>query len=84
MKKKTTRAKSISEKTKKLLNKVDLKIDEALKSIKDNWKKEQPKRDRYKKIVKTNANKFIKNSMQVSADVIKTIKKDLKDFKKQK
>lgn len=83
-KKTPTRAKRISKETKIFLKKVDLRIDEAVKSLQKKWNDDQPQRDKYTKAIKTNTNKFVKNSMQMGADVAKTIKKDLKEFKKQK
>jgi len=83
-KKTITKVRGISDETKIYLKKVDLKIDDAIKSLQKKWQDDQPRRDKYKKTIKADTNKFVKNSMQMSSDVVKTIKKDLRDFKKRK
>jgi hypothetical protein len=78
----TVIVKDVAKRSKILIKNTNIKVDKAIKSIKKVWKAEQPRRDKYKKTIKTKTNKFLKNSIRIGSDVIKTIKKDLGDFKK--
>jgi hypothetical protein len=71
--------KDITKKTKSFLKKTSKKAGEVVNTLEKQWKKEQPQREKLKKV----ANKTLKNSIKISEDVFETIKKDIDEIKKQ-
>ena len=81
---KNKRRKSVAggvvKKTRSFIGRVNKKVDMAAKAFRKDWKKGQPKREKYKEELRNTVNKVLENSIKISGDVFKTIKKDLKEI----
>ena len=73
-------AKGVMAKARTLVKKADKKAVQAVKSIKKEWEKEQPKREKYGRELKEAANKALKNGAKIGSDIVAVIKKDIKEI----
>ncbi len=79
-KKITSKVKIVKNKVKSLTKKVAVKVNKTVKSLKNEWKTEKPRREDFKKGLKTAASKMLKDSLKIGEDVVKIIKKDIREI----
>lgn len=68
------------EKTKALVKKVNVKVIKTTKSLQKKWKTEKPRRENFKKGLKTGANKMFSDGLKIGRDVAKVIRKDIQEI----
>jgi len=73
-------AKGVAKKTKELVKTAKKKGGKAVVSFKKQWKKEQPRREKYGKEVKAAAKKALEGGIKIGSDIVETIKKDIKEI----
>ncbi len=56
------------------------KIGKTAKSVQKEWKAEKPKRIKLKRELSATASKMFRNGFRIGEDVIKVIKKDIKEI----
>jgi len=69
-------AKDMSNKTTSFVKKANKKAGDIAKTLKQQWKKEQPQR----KELMTKANEVFEQGVKIGGDVFETIKKDIKEI----
>ena len=75
-----SKTKEMTKKTKLFVKKANKEADNIVSTLKKQWKKEQPGRER----LKTAAKKTLENGLKISGDVFETIRKDVNEIKRQK
>jgi len=71
--------KDVTKKTKSLLKKTNKKAIDIASTLKKQWKKERPQRDKFKRATK----KALENSVKIGGDVFETIRNDINEIKRQ-
>ena len=71
--------KDMTEKTGSFLKKTSNKAREIAGTLEKQWEKEQPQREKFKKV----AGKALEAGVKISGDVLETIRKDIDEIKGQ-
>lgn len=69
-------AKAVSKKTELFMKKTGKKAGKIVKTLQQQWKKEQPEREE----LMNNANKALEQGVKIGGDVFETIKKDINEI----
>jgi hypothetical protein len=67
-------------KTKSFMKKTNKKVSNIASTLKEEWEKEQPQREK----LKNAASKVLERGMKISGDVIETIRKDIGEINNKK
>lgn len=71
--------KDITKKTGSFMKKANKKANDIASTLKKQWKKEQPQREKFK----IAASKALGDGIKISGDVFETIRKDINEIKRQ-
>lgn len=72
-----TVAKKIRKQAGVLVKKSQKQAGRAAKSLKQEWKKEEPRRKKFAKELKMAAGQALKDGTRIGRDIVQTVKKDL-------
>lgn len=77
-------AKTVVKKTGLLAKQTKQQAGKAAKSLQKTWKKEAPRRERFKKELRAAGRQALKDGAKIGGDVFQTIRKDLKEISRRK